>query len=107
MLQFLVELGWVEKKNQNYFYAGGNIHIPKSSTFHSTAETTRRHLALNSIAANEDQSIHYSSVFTIDQKDFEKLQNMVGTFVQESAAVIKNSGAEELSCLCLDLFRVP
>lgn len=107
ILQFLSELGWVEKKNQSYFYSGGNIHIPKTSAFHSTAEATRRQLALSSIAVNNADDIHYSSVFTIDQKDFAALKNMIGTFVQESSQVIKNSGTAELSCLCVDLFQVP
>jgi len=105
-LQFLEELGWVEKKKHEYFFKAGNVHIAKDSIFNTSMQLGRRHLVLNSIALKNLNSMHYSSLFTIEQKDYLKLEKMIAEFVQKSSKTIQNSGADDLCCLCVDLFSV-
>lgn len=107
ILNFLLKVNWVQKKDQEYIYVGGNIHVAKDSPLQSTMQVTRRHLALNSIALNSCHSMHYSSMFTIDSQSYEQLQNLVGKFVQQTSKVIQAGGTQELYCICVDLFSVP
>lgn len=107
ILDFLVKMGWVQKTDQKYYYAGGNIHIPKESPMHSSMQTVRRHMTLNSIAINPAEAIHFSSVYTLDEKSFEELKKITTAFVQKSAKLINAGGTEELYTLCVDLFKVP
>jgi uncharacterized protein (TIGR02147 family) len=107
ILNFLVKMGWVQKRNSDYHYAGGNIHVAKDSPLQSAMQSTRRHLALNSIAVNLQSSVHYSSLFTISRESYDELNSLVADFVQKSAKVIQKSGTDELCCICLDLFQVP
>lgn len=105
-LEFLVKLGWVQKENQLYRYASGNLHIPKDSPIQSSMQTTRRHLALNSIALNSTDSLHYSSVYTLDAESFNELQKVATSFIQKSAQIVNDGGTDDLYALCVDLFKV-
>ncbi len=106
-LGLLVKMGWVKKIEQEYHYASGNIHIAKDSPLHSSMQTARRQLALNSIALNPIEAIHFSSVFTLDQESFENLRKLTTAYIQKSAKTINDGGTDELYTLCLDLFKVP
>lgn len=106
-LNFLLKMEWVKKINQDYHYASGSVHIPKESPHHSSMQTTRRVLALNSIAIDSQDSVHFSSIFTISKDAFVELNSLVSNFVQKSTKVIHASGTEDVYCLCLDLFQIP
>lgn len=106
VLTFLAKKGWVKQIGQEYHYSSGNIHIVKESPLHSTMQVTRRHLVLNSIAQCSPESIHYSSVFTLDRKSYEELKKISASFIQKSAKQINDGGTDELYTLTLDLFQV-
>ncbi len=107
ILNFLLKINWVQKKGNDYTYSGGNIHLAKDYPLQPAMQITRRHPAFNSIAIISPQSVHYSTLFTIDTKSYELLQKQVSKFVQQSSKVVTGGGSDELCCICLDLFQVP
>lgn len=106
-LEFLVKLGWIKQENQQYCYSSGNLHIPKDSPIQSSMQATRRHLAMNSIALNSTDSLHYSSIYTLDSESYNELQTVTTSFIQKSAKIVNDGGTDDLYALCVDLFRVP
>jgi len=106
ILELLKNMGFVEKKGEKWLYKGGAIHIPKDSPWQTPLQMNRRQLALRSIAVEPDEAVHFSSIFTLDKKDAEDLQKLIGNFVEKSHKVIHKSGTEELYCMCLDFFAV-
>lgn len=105
-LNYLHKLGYIEKKDGRWIYKGGSIHIPKDSHWQPAVQESRRQLAMRSIAVNPEEVIHFSSIFTIDQKDVEEIKRLIKPFLDKSHQVIQKSGSEELYCMCLDLFVV-
>lgn len=105
-LSLLKQLDFVEKKEGQWFYKGGSLHIPKDSPWQSALQTSRRQLAQRSIVLNPDQALHFSSVFTIDRSDLDNLKSICKSFLDKSHKVIQKSGTEELCCICLDYFTV-
>lgn len=105
-LQLLQEMALVEKQGDQYSYKGGTMHISKDSPWQSAMQTTRRHLALRSIAVNTEDSLHFSSIFTISPAEQEEIKKLLGSYVQKSHKLIQNSGTENLCCMCLDFFTV-
>ncbi len=99
-------MGFVEKRGDKWSYKGGAIHIPKESPWQTSLQLNRRQLAIRSIAAEPEDAVHFSSVFTIDIKDAEDLQKLIGNFVEKSHKIIHKSGTEELFCMCVDFFVV-
>ena len=102
----LQKLDFIEKKDDKWSYKGGSIHVPKSSPWQSLMQESRRQLALRSIVINPDEAIHFSSIFTIEQKDVDEIKRLIKPFLDKSHRIIQKSGTDELYCLCLDLFSV-
>jgi uncharacterized protein (TIGR02147 family) len=105
-LSSLKKMGLVNDSNNRWSFSGGPIHVPKESNYHSTLQTHRRQLSLNSISYGDMNDLHFSSLFTLDRKDFEALKALSNKYIEKSHDKIKASGAEELFCICLDLFEV-
>lgn len=105
-LGFLRRIGFVEKKGEHWVYRSGDLHIPQNSIWQPALQLSRRQLAQRSISQSAEGAIHFSSLFTIDERDFPALRKLVGDFVERSHKVIHKSGTEKLACLCLDLFEV-
>ena len=105
-LKFLEQAGFVKRIPGGWDYANGSMHIPKASAVQTTLQTSRRELAVRSIQLNPENEIHFSSIFTLDQEDLEKIKKLAGQLVEKSHSIIRNSGTEKLACICLDVFEV-
>lgn len=105
-LKFLELAGFVEHHQKKWTYKRGSIHLTKESPWQPTMQLTRRELAARSIAVNPEDSIHFSSVFTMDEKDLEEIRKMMRQSIEKSHKIISDSGTEKLVCMCMDLFEV-
>jgi len=105
-LKFLEHVGFIEYADKKWVYKRGSIHITKDSPLQSSMQFSRRELAARSIAINSEDSIHFSSVFTIDEKDLEEIRKMYRKAIEKSHKMISSSGTEKLACICLDVFEV-
>lgn len=106
VLQFLATAGFVERRDHKWCFSGGSIHLPKESVFHITQQVAHRHQVIRSIECRSGDDLHFSSVFTIDQEDFQKLKAQMRDWVQKTQKKIHASGTEEVYMFCLDMFCV-
>ena len=106
VLKELGEMGFVTKTGAIWKFAGEGVHVPQDSRWHQSLQLSRRSLIERSITLNSSDSTHFSSVFTIDPKDFLEIRKSIGAFVHKSHETIYASGTSDLACLCLDLFKI-
>jgi hypothetical protein len=94
------------KEGQKYRIARPLLHLDKTSPLISKHHTNwRLHAIYNQDAEKEDR-IHYSSVFTVSQKDYLKVREILSNALSESLEVIKASPEEEPAVICMDLFMI-
>lgn len=105
-LLFLVNSGFVDHSGKNYVFKRGSFHVAKDSPLQAAVQSSRRELAARSIAINPLESMHFSSLFTIDEADLAKIKEIFTRSIEKSHKVIHGSGTRKLACLCVDLFEI-
>lgn len=102
-LSWLIDQGLVEYKNGKYTHTGQSIHLPSESIHNHVNHLNWR---LRAVQNSMDlESIHYTSVFAIAEKDWDKLRSDLIEFIKQQRKKIQNSGSEDGFTFCCDLFR--
>ena len=104
-LKSLNEFGFVISKAGKWYHASPSIHIPKQSHHNINLQAMRRSQVLDSIFKANSDSIHFSSLFTIDKHSLESLRLMISEFIQNAQKAIHRGGTDELHIMCLDFFE--
>lgn len=102
ILQELMRMQLVEKKGSRYVHSGKNLFISRESSFNALNHINWRTRALS--IANSKDGVHYTTAFSINKKDWPKLQLRLMEFIEKQREEIHGSGSEELYCFCCDLF---
>lgn len=105
-LLFLESYGFVQRRSGDWVYLKGSIHLSKDSPHQSAMQNSRRELAARSIALNPEDTIHYSSLFTIDARELEKVKAILTAAIEQSQKAVHASGTDHLACVCIDAFEV-
>ena len=103
VLKDLNYMNLVRYGNNRWMHSGQNIHIPVGSS-HMTVNHLNWRLKSIEDANNKD-SIHYTTVFSLSKKDWEILRETLISFIEKQRQDIHASGSEELYCFCCDLFQ--
>lgn len=106
VLKFLEKAKLVERDGKNFSFAGGSVHLPRQSALNTTHQTSRRMQALRSIEMNDEDDVHFSSIFTLDRKTYLEVRKQLRDLIADSHRRIHAGGTDEVYGLCLDLFRV-
>lgn len=104
ILDDLIKMGLVKQSKNGFRHSETNLHIPKGSPLTSLQHINWRNKATSHMASKE--SVHYTSVFAISQKDFQTLKSQILEFIQAQRKDISASGAEDIFCFCCDFFKV-
>lgn len=89
---------WIRSKN--------NVHLPRNSPLIGVHHNNWRiKAAMNAAETNED-SFHYSVVYTMSFQDYEKIKGRLQDFIVETRQNIEQSEDQELVSICLDCFRL-
>jgi uncharacterized protein (TIGR02147 family) len=106
VLEFLVQKGLAVGSSGNYSPVGSFLHLERDSPMIISHHTQWRQLALQNISIRKEDSLHYSSCFSVAVSDIPKLKNLFSKFLEDATLVIKPSQEEKLLALGLDLFEV-
>jgi uncharacterized protein (TIGR02147 family) len=104
-LERLLKMGLVKKERQRWLFHGGNVHLDESSPWNASNHHNWRARAILD-AQTASEGLHYTSVFTLSQADFESLRKSLLRFIDKSRKEIAVSPSEELASFCCDLFKV-
>jgi len=106
ILEFLVSAGLAFQKHSEYLPGKSNTFVGKDSPFVKHHHSNWRSRAIDSIAVNRADEIHYSSVFSLSAEDAIKIRFLVLKAIEDVRKIRLPSKEEELHSFCLDLFRL-
>lgn len=106
-LQKLEALQLVEKKSPHkWIWKSGNIHLTNDSPLVGIHHSNwRSKAAQESLNASAD-SVHYSVVQSISQKDYEKLNFLILEWIKTFQKIASPSDCEELVNLNIDFYKL-
>jgi hypothetical protein len=102
----LQKMGYVDKKRDHWIYAKGEAHLSRYSPLVAFHHTNWRNRALSDLLDLKSDAIHFSNVQTLSFEDFERLKQMILSFIHEANQLLGPSESEDLICFNLDYFRV-
>lgn len=103
-LTWLLSNGLVKKAANKFVHSGQSIHL-LTEAIHNKVNHLNWRLRAGQGAMNSE-NIHYTSSFTISQKDWDKLRADLITFIEDQRNVVHSSGADEGFVFCCDLFKI-
>jgi uncharacterized protein (TIGR02147 family) len=105
-LEKLMQMGCVEKKKDKWHHKGADMHLTNDSPSVNLHHNNWRQRSLLDSAMLNEESVHYTSVFSMSEHDYTLLRDMILKWIDDSRKVISPSNPEKLVCLCLDFFKV-
>ena len=106
ILSFLTDAGLCKKEGQKYLLLRPLLHLDKSSPLISKHHINWRLRGLLALDANTENQLHYSSVFTVSTKDFDRVREVLSNALTAAFKIITPSAEEEGAVICLDLFKL-
>lgn len=103
-LNWLADQNLVELKNARFIHNGTNVHLPTEAIHNHMNHLNWRLKAVQNYA--DDESIHYTSAFTISEKDWPVLKSDLIAFIKTQRKKIQTSVSDEGFVFCCDLFRI-
>ncbi|MEY4630353.1 MAG: hypothetical protein RIQ81_473 [Pseudomonadota bacterium] len=103
----LEKAGLVQQKDGLWSNTARSIHLKSDSPLNYVYHGNIRQLAGRSMQRTEPgQSIHYSAVYSLSEKDFDRLKQQFITAIEESRSVVRDSKEEAVVVFGLDFFRI-
>jgi len=99
-------LGLVQNRGGEWKNVPGGLYLPKESHLSRNHHANWRQRALLDAQLPERNSIHYTDVVSHSFVDYETVKERLLEVIEASRKIIKPSKEEELSCVCIDFFRV-
>jgi len=103
-LEFLESTGLVIQKKNRYIIGETRIHLEPNSPMITKHHTNWRLEAIKSLEKDQPNSLHYSSVVSISEEDFNKIKNILLDSIKKTETVLPDSKEEELCSLNIDFF---
>lgn len=103
---FLVEVGLIEKEGNRFKLIRSQLHLDKSSPLITKHHTNWRLRSLLSFDEIDASDLHYSSVFTLSDDDYQRVREILSDALTRSFKLITESPEEQAAVICLDLFRL-
>jgi uncharacterized protein (TIGR02147 family) len=99
-------MGLVKWDGKKWTRAPAHSHLSKDSPMIGIHHLNWRQRAIeNSFAPGRDE-LHYTLVQTHSQEDLERIKQTLLSSIDKCREIMLPSANEELTCLCLDFFRV-
>ncbi len=106
ILRDLVSMRILEEKNDRYRIRKKRIHLSNDASMIIRHHTNWRLRALSAIERNNAESLHYSSLVTISDKDAHKLKSMMVDLVGKFGDTVKDSKSERCFVFNTDFFEL-
>lgn len=106
VLNFLIESGLVKKERNLYKYIPGNLHLESNSPFIKNHHSNWRLKSIEDVSRGNSKSLHYSSVVSCSERDFQKIQDLMVSTIKKIREIVKDSKDEKVFCYSLDGFSI-
>ncbi|MCX6119497.1 MAG: DUF4423 domain-containing protein [Proteobacteria bacterium] len=105
-LKGLESMGLVEAYRKGWRIKPTLLHLPKSSPFIGAHHGNWRSRAVLDSQRPNNNGMHYSVVMSHSRAEFEVIKQLFLDSVDEMRKIVEPSRSEELTCFCLDYFKV-
>lgn len=105
ILEFLVRTGLAQQQGETYLPGVSWIHLEKESSHAMKNHVNWRVRAIQSLENPIDSDLHYTSTFTISEKDVLQVKTIFVEAIERARAVIQESKDERVCSLLIDLFE--
>lgn len=107
IIEFLVRLGLADQKHGRITVGTTRIHLGHDSPMIAKHHINWRLQAIQSLEREDaSESLHYSSVVSISQKDVSRIKSLLVKAIENAKNIIRDSKTEELHSFCLDFFKM-
>jgi len=106
ILVFLVECGLVNAKGDAFTVGPNQIHIEKKTPDAAKYHSNLRLKAIDNISDLHSKGLHYSTISSLSQKDYDKLIEELTEVILKYVETVKDSKDETVCCFNLDLFKI-
>jgi uncharacterized protein (TIGR02147 family) len=105
ILKQLELFGLVSRSGDKWMIANHSLHIEENSPYVLFHHGNWRSKALDSARFKNPDDLHYTSVFSLSDRDFATLREMLMEFVRKKRSLIAASPEEAMVSFNFDLFR--
>lgn len=105
-LDFLTSVGLATKTGSKFITGSAKIHLEKDSPLISKHHTNWRMAAIRSFENEDSENLHFSSVFTLTEKDADQIRNVLLKAIENSVSVIKEAKEEVTMAMTMDFFKL-
>ena len=106
VLDFLVSVGLASRSGNKFTTGASKIHLEKDSPLISKHHTNWRIAAIKSFENEVAEDLHFSSVFTLSEKDAHGIRSSLLKTIENAVGVIKDSKEESTMAMTMDLFKI-
>jgi len=106
ILDFLVESQLLKKVQDEYFTTENWVSLGRDSPFICQHHFNWKQKALENIELQTEQDLHFSGIYSLDTKVFNKIHDLFLRFLKEQTTTIASAKEEDLYILSADFFRV-
>jgi uncharacterized protein (TIGR02147 family) len=106
VLSWLEQKKMIQKNFKGWTVLSTQLHLNANSPMHETHQSNWLQRALFDLQGRNANSLHYSSVFTVDEETFQSLKRSLVDHIEKMNQKIIPAPAEQLVCLSTHLFRV-
>lgn len=104
ILQFLTSIGLVTQENNLYRPGHLATHLDRGSPFLSKHHTNWRIKAIEKFESLTDEELMFTANISLSRSDFDLIKKKLLETIQDISKVVKNSPAEDVANLNIDLF---
>jgi uncharacterized protein (TIGR02147 family) len=106
ILQFLCEVGLVEKNGSQFVPTENQIRLGKDSHHIFKHHTNWRVKAIESLEREDLNDLHYSSVVSLSEKDVVRIKNLLLDQLKDNLKIVAESKEEKLYGLNIDFYNL-
>ena len=107
ILTFLTSIGLAKQHHGRFITGESQIFLGSDSPLISKHHINWRLQAIRAVEKDRAaDDLHYSSVWSISERDFLKIKAQLVKYLDETRTVLKESKEEDVVCLSLDFFKL-
>lgn len=106
VLDFLVSVGLATKAGNKFVTGSAKIHLGKDSPLISKHHANWRMAAIRSFESEVADDLHFSSVFTLTEKDADQVRRILLNAIENSVSLIKEAKEDMTMAMTMDFFKI-
>lgn len=106
VLDFLISVGLAAKSGNSFTSGNRKIHLEKDSPLISKHHTNWRMQSMKSFEEESKKDLHFSSVFTLTEKEAHQIRELLTKSIENSVSLIKEAEDEIPMVMAVDFFEL-